>query len=269
MKIFTNMKNNVLKWLLKLLSSRAVKTVEDDLKFENIAHVSGVSDYGKIDAVVRTVPYETWFIKTKTCFLFCADNHIIAMANGSFKMAKNIIVGEQVETVNGGELVLVVTNTHIAQHMYSLNVYSDNAYNNLYLTNGIVSKNTATSAAYLLWKAMFFPNTTILICANKLSAAKEVLDRAKYAYEMCPDFLKPGVLVYNKNSIQFDNKSRIICQATTADSGRGLSISLLYCTSGDTMITVYDTETGLEKLISMEELHLELGDYANADEENI
>ena len=45
---------------------------------------------------------------------------------------------------------------------------------------------------------------------------------------MCPDHIRAGVTNYNKGSIEFDNGSRIIAQATTENTGRGLSISLLY-----------------------------------------
>ena len=35
--------------------------------------------------------------------------------------------------------------------------------------------------------------------------------------------------VYNKGSIEFDNGSRIVAQTTTENTGRGMSITLLYC----------------------------------------
>ena len=54
------------------------------------------------------------------------------------------------------------------------------------------------------------------------------MHRIRYAYEMCPDYIRCGVVSYNKGSIEFDNGSRIIAQATTENTGRGLSISLLY-----------------------------------------
>ena len=87
---------------------------------------------------------------------------------------------------------------------------------------------STTAAGYLLWYGMFIPDQTILIAAHKGSGAMEIMHRIRYAYEMCPDFLRPGVVSYNKGSIEFDNGSRIIAQATTENTGRGLSISLLY-----------------------------------------
>jgi hypothetical protein len=87
---------------------------------------------------------------------------------------------------------------------------------------------STTAAGYLLWYAMFNPDQTILIAAHKFAGAQEIMHRIRYAYEMCPDYIRAGVTNYNKGSIEFDNGSRIISQATTENTGRGLSISLLY-----------------------------------------
>lgn len=88
---------------------------------------------------------------------------------------------------------------------------------------------TTCAAAYLLWKAMFTPDTTILITANKLVQALEIMDRIRYAYENLPDHIRAGITEYNKGTIAFDNGSKIVSRATSSDAGRGLSISLLYC----------------------------------------
>ena len=90
------------------------------------------------------------------------------------------------------------------------------------------SGKTASSAAYLLWYACFNNDVTILIAAHKFKAASEIMMRVKYAYEELPDFLRPGVTKYNQQDVAFDNGSRIVATTTTADSGRGMSISLLY-----------------------------------------
>ena len=87
---------------------------------------------------------------------------------------------------------------------------------------------TTTAAGYLLWRAMFVPDSIILIAAHKYAGAQEIMQRIRYAYELCPNHIRAGVTSYNKGSIEFDNGSRIIAQATTENTGRGLSISLLY-----------------------------------------
>jgi len=90
------------------------------------------------------------------------------------------------------------------------------------------SGKTTTAAGYLLWYAMFNDDVTVLIAANKFKAANEIMMRIKYAYEELPDHIRPGVTEYNVTSIKFDNGSRIVATTTTPDSGRGMSISLLY-----------------------------------------
>lgn len=87
---------------------------------------------------------------------------------------------------------------------------------------------TTTAAGYLLWYAMFNDDVTILIAANKFRAATEIMDRIKFAYEELPDWLRAGAATYNVQDIKFDNGSRIKSTTTTPDSGRGMSISLLY-----------------------------------------
>ncbi len=87
---------------------------------------------------------------------------------------------------------------------------------------------TTTAAGYLLWYAMFKPDSTILIAAHKYSGVQEIMQRVRYAYELCPDHIRAGVTSYNKGSMEFDNGSRIIGQATTDNTGRGMSITLLY-----------------------------------------
>jgi hypothetical protein len=88
---------------------------------------------------------------------------------------------------------------------------------------------TATAAGYLLWYAMFTPDSTILVAAHKYTGAQEIMQRIRYGYENCPNFIRAGVTSYNKGSIDFENGSRILSQTTTETTGRGLSISLLYC----------------------------------------
>jgi len=88
---------------------------------------------------------------------------------------------------------------------------------------------TTCAAGYLLWFAMFHPDQTILISAHKFTGSQEIMQRIRYAYELCPDHIRSGVVNYNKGSIEFDNGSRIVSTTTTGNTGRGMSISLLYC----------------------------------------
>lgn len=87
---------------------------------------------------------------------------------------------------------------------------------------------STSAAGYLLWYAMFVPDSTILIAAHKYTGSQEIMQRVRYAYESVPDHIRAGVTSYNKGSIDFDNGSRIVSATTTENTGRGMSISLLY-----------------------------------------
>jgi hypothetical protein len=88
---------------------------------------------------------------------------------------------------------------------------------------------TTCAAGYLLWYAMFNQDQTILIAAHKYAGSQEIMQRIRYAYELCPNHIRAGAINYNKGTIEFDNGSRIVSQTTTGNTGRGMSISLLYC----------------------------------------
>ena len=69
------------------------------------------------------------------------------------------------------------------------------------------SGKTTTAACYPLWYAMFHPDQTILIAAHKYTGAQEIMQRIRYGYELCPDFVRAGVINYNKGSMEFENGS--------------------------------------------------------------
>lgn len=106
--------------------------------------------------------------------------------------------------------------------------YMDNRY--VVVLSARQTGKSVTSGAYLLWFAMFHFDKTILIASNKNDNAMEMIQRMRFSYENLPNWIKPGVLEdgWNKHNIGFDNGSRIISTATSEDSGRGLSISLLF-----------------------------------------
>lgn len=116
-------------------------------------------------------------------------------------------------------------------HLFDYQRELIDAYHNHRYSIALISRQMGKStaaAAYLLWYSMFNQDQTILIAAHKYSGAQEIMSRIRFAYELLPDYLRAGAVSYNKGSIEFDNGSRIIAQATTDNTGRGLSISLAY-----------------------------------------
>ena len=90
------------------------------------------------------------------------------------------------------------------------------------------SGKSITSVAYLLWYALFKPDQTIAILANKEATAKEMLARVTLMLEHTPKFLQAGCKALNKKSIEFENNSRIFSAATSSSSIRGQSCSMIF-----------------------------------------
>jgi hypothetical protein len=115
---------------------------------------------------------------------------------------------------------------------------------------------TTCAAIYLIWYAMFHPDQTVLIAAHKYTGSQEIMQRIRYVYELCPDHIRAGVTSYNKGSIDFENGSRIVSATTTGNTGRGMSISLLYCLDGDTTtVKVRNKNTLVEEELTLAELY--------------
>jgi hypothetical protein len=67
------------------------------------------------------------------------------------------------------------------------------------------SGKSISSVVYLLWYAIFKPEQTIAVLANKGSTAQEMISRITLALENLPFFLQPGCKTLNKKSIEFSN----------------------------------------------------------------
>ena len=93
----------------------------------------------------------------------------------------------------------------------------------------VPTHNTTCAVAYLLWFTMFVPDCQVLIAAHKYEGARDIMDRYRFAYENLPDFIRAGVHSYNRNTIEYDNGARIQATTTTENTGRGKSLSLIYC----------------------------------------
>ena len=94
---------------------------------------------------------------------------------------------------------------------------------------------TTTYTIFCLWYATLFQDKKIMICANKLATAIEIMDRIRKAYENLPHWIKPGILTYNKGEIEFANGSIIRACSTSSSAARGSSCN---CITGDSKIYI-------------------------------
>lgn len=202
-----------------------------------------------IEYVHTTVMYQIYKIYTDNHTLECADDHIIFDENMNEIFVKDIKVGSKIQTKNGIETVrsLIVTNDF--DNMYDLELSPTS--NKRYFTNGILSHNTTSYSIYCLWFTLFNNDKKVLIAADKEETAIDILGRIRLAYEYLPLWIKPGVITYNKGSIEFSNGSKIEGVATTENSGIGKSCN---CIDGDSVITIAD-KRGILYNMSIEHAH--------------
>lgn len=180
--------------------------------------------YHSISASNMTVKYEIYeVVFDNGTTIKCADNHIFMAIDGSEVFAKDSL-GKTFKTIDGESTVLSVAQTGIYEHMYDLSVDSED---HTYYTDGVLSHNTQNNAAYILWYSLFNERKTSAILANKYDTVKEIIGRFQFMYEMLPQFLKVGVVEYNKSSITFENGSRVFGAATSSSGIRGKSVNLL------------------------------------------
>lgn len=86
---------------------------------------------------------------------------------------------------------------------------------------------TIVTASFFLWYVIFHPSKDVAILANKGATAKEIMDKVQKIYALIPYWLQPGLVEWNKSSMVLENKSRILCETTSANSIRGFSISYI------------------------------------------
>lgn len=90
------------------------------------------------------------------------------------------------------------------------------------------SGKSISSLAFLLWYAMFTPEQTIAVLANRGATSREMLARITLMLENLPFYLQPGCKTLNKGSVEFSNNSRILAESTSSSSIRGFSVNLLF-----------------------------------------
>lgn len=80
---------------------------------------------------------------------------------------------------------------------------------------------------YALWLASFNEDYRILLVANKEDTAKKLFRKIRVAYEMIPNYLKPGVVEWGQTGMVLANGSSIGISTTTSDAARGEAANLL------------------------------------------
>ena len=105
----------------------------------------------------KTVNYQVWELTTTRHSLKCADTHIVFYSNENNDVldevfVKDLRVGDYIRTADGYDTVTSVRELTYDSHMYDLELDDEN---HRYYSSGILSHNSATTRAYILWYALF------------------------------------------------------------------------------------------------------------------
>lgn len=90
-----------------------------------------------------------------------------------------------------------------------------------------VGKSTVT-IGYILWTVLFGPMQNIAILANKASTARDILGKLQLAYEHIPLWMQQGIISWNKGSIELENGSKVIANATASSAARGSTYNIIF-----------------------------------------
>lgn len=124
---------------------------------------------------------------------------------------------------------------HVDKGLVNLDLYpyQVNLVNQYHLNRKVITLQprqfgkTISTAAYVLHFILFNDKKTVAILANKALIAREILSRIQLMYSNLPKWMQQGIVTWNKGSIELENGSRIIAQATSSSAIRGMSVSML------------------------------------------
>ena len=213
-------------WLLTELYKYIMKIDEKFIEQIGIVDWEIETDAGfvSVDNIYKTIPYIKFCIKTENgCELICADDHIVFDNRYCEIFVKDIVENSTIiQTKFGISKVISKTQLEESANMYDISVESDL---HRYYTNDILSHNTTTTTAFLLWSVLFKSNHVAAILANKAATAREILGKLQLSYENLPLYIQQGVLEWNKGSMTLENGSKVIASATSKSAIRGFSIN--------------------------------------------
>ena len=89
------------------------------------------------------------------------------------------------------------------------------------------SGKSVTTAIYMVWLFNFDHDKNMGICANNGGLAREFLNNVRNMFYGLPMWMRVGVSVWNKGSIESENKMRILTDSPSENSFRGYTLNFL------------------------------------------
>lgn len=184
------------------------------------------SGWKDLISIMQTVEYDVWRVEFEDgLWIEGADDHILMKVDDSECFIKDLVPGDQIQSINTFSVVKSVQQIPRTENMYDVEVDSNE---HVFYSNGLVSHNTTTVGAFLLHESIFKNRQVIGILANKGDTARGILARIKDMFENLPWFLKPGVIEWNKGRIELSNGTQVISAATTSAGVRSYSMNCVY-----------------------------------------
>lgn len=226
-------KNNIMSGFIYKCMCRKFKTKDFQHFDKKIIQTTNIdtlvlsenNDYKPATHFHITKPFTVYIIKLENGFsLECADTHLVKTSADVWKYAKDLTTSDLLQVTTGFSRVISVTKTDRQEFMCDVSV---NDYCHSYFTNGILSHNTTTTAAFMVYYMIFNKDKNARIVANKGDTAEEILDKVTDILKGLPFWLKPGVRSVSKTTIKFENGCTLKCSATSETPATGSTIHLL------------------------------------------
>jgi len=110
---------------------------------------------------------------------------------------------------------------------------------------------STVSAAFAVWRAIFYKEKNILVIATKLATAANFIKKVKVMLNALPPWLViPKIVGDTKTSIEFSNGSTIKAIPTSEDAGRSEALSLLIIDEAAFIRNFEEIWTGLYPTLS-------------------
>lgn len=180
-----------------------------------------------VSSIHQTKPFIPYQIVLENGYsLEGANEHICFDENMNQRYIIDLKRGDYIQTDAGVQKVLTLKKLGDKPiNMYDITV---NSPNHRFYSNGILSHNTTTIAAFFAWYLCFHMDRNLAILANKEKTTKEIVRKVLQVFRGLPFFLKPGIKSFGALGMELDNGCMLTSQATTKTSSIGFTIHVLY-----------------------------------------
>lgn len=210
---------------LELNENDDSKKILETIPLEDI-EIETDNGFKPVSKIHKTQPYTVWRIDLENgMFLEGANNHIVFDSLYNQIFIKDLNINDVIQTKEGPSKILKINKYSQRVSMYDITVDSND---HRFYSNGILSHNTTTIAAFFAWYMCFHTDRNLAILANKQATTTEIVSKVIQVFKGLPFFLKPGIENAGALGMRLDNGCMLTSQATTGTAQIGFTIHVLY-----------------------------------------